>query len=163
MSDDTNSADSVVIECDLPHPPEKVWRALTDQDLLGRWLMPNDLQPEVGARFRLLPAEPMHEAPLVDCEVIEARPPRVLAWRQIERETATDDSQVESIVTFELVPSTSGTHLRVVHGQFRRLAIEARTSETNVVRFERRNPSLRSERPRSRTIVCAMKTFRRVA
>ena len=40
MKDTTATTESVVIECDLPDPPQKVWRALTEQDLLGAWLMP---------------------------------------------------------------------------------------------------------------------------
>ena len=38
----------------LPHPPEKVWHALTDPGLMARWLMPNDfrLDPE-GTGTRL--------------------------------------------------------------------------------------------------------------
>ena len=52
MKDTTATTESVVIECDLPDPPEKVWRALTEQDLLGAWLMPNDMRPEVGAQFQ---------------------------------------------------------------------------------------------------------------
>jgi uncharacterized protein YndB with AHSA1/START domain len=32
----------------LAHPPEKVWRALTEPDLIARWLMPCDFRLEVG-------------------------------------------------------------------------------------------------------------------
>ena len=32
-------------------PVEQVWRALTDPDLLARWLMPNDFKPVVGHQF----------------------------------------------------------------------------------------------------------------
>ena len=35
----------------FPHPPEKVWRALIDPELLASWLMPNDFEPRVGHRF----------------------------------------------------------------------------------------------------------------
>ena len=46
-------SDAVVLECDLPEPRDKVWRALTEQDLLAKWLLPNDIRPEVGAKFQL--------------------------------------------------------------------------------------------------------------
>ena len=36
---------SVVIEKELPHPPEKIWRALTQGPLIKEWLMENDFQP----------------------------------------------------------------------------------------------------------------------
>jgi len=35
----------------LPHPRERVWRALSDPDVLGRWLMPTDFAPELGRAF----------------------------------------------------------------------------------------------------------------
>lgn len=162
MTDSSQTPDDVVVECDLPHSPEKVWRALTDQDLLGQWLMPTDLRPEVGTRFRLLPAGPTRAAPLVDCEVIEAVPHRTLRWRQTEREHAGDAAPVESIVTFELSPNREGTHLRVVHDQFRHVAIEARAANTNVIRFDRKT-RLQSRRVRTPAIVCALNAFRRAA
>jgi uncharacterized protein YndB with AHSA1/START domain len=35
----------------LPYTPAQVWKALTDPDLLARWLMPNDFQLVVGHHF----------------------------------------------------------------------------------------------------------------
>jgi len=35
----------------LPCPKERVWRPLTDPDLIARWLMPNDLRLQAGHRF----------------------------------------------------------------------------------------------------------------
>ena len=43
---------SVVIEREMPHPPEKIWRALTQGPLIAEWLMTNDFQPIVGHRFQ---------------------------------------------------------------------------------------------------------------
>jgi len=118
MKDTSRTAESVVIECDLPDPPEKVWRALTERDLLGAWLMPNDMRPEVGAQFRFSPGD--GEGGEVDCEVLEAEPNRLLRWRQNERDDS--DAQprsVQSVVSFELsrIPG-GGTHLRLVHDGF---------------------------------------------
>ncbi|MGH7080130.1 MAG: SRPBCC family protein [Acetobacteraceae bacterium] len=42
---------TLVIERELPHPPEKVWHALTEAPLIEDWLMKNDFQPVVGHRF----------------------------------------------------------------------------------------------------------------
>jgi hypothetical protein len=39
---------SIVIEREMPHPPEKIWRALTQAPLIEEWLMKNDFQPVVG-------------------------------------------------------------------------------------------------------------------
>jgi uncharacterized protein YndB with AHSA1/START domain len=37
----------------LPCPADRVWRALTDPDLIARWLMPNDFKLEAGHRFAI--------------------------------------------------------------------------------------------------------------
>ena len=42
---------SIVVDYDLPYPPEKVWRALTEPELLAAWLMQNDIKPQLGHRF----------------------------------------------------------------------------------------------------------------
>ena len=73
----------VVHEVRFPHPPERVWRALTDRAELSAWLMPNDFTPEEGARFRL-DARPDHLEPF-DCEVLEVEPPRRLRTRWFVR------------------------------------------------------------------------------
>ena len=64
----------------LPHPPEKVWRALTDSAVLASWLMPNDFQPRIGHRFtfRTEPVPTHGFDGIVHCEVLELVPP---GWR----------------------------------------------------------------------------------
>ncbi len=42
---------SLVVERQMPHPREKIWRALTQGPLIEEWLMQNDFQPVVGHRF----------------------------------------------------------------------------------------------------------------
>lgn len=104
-------------ECDLPDPPEKVWRALTEPELLAAWLMPNDIKAEAGSRFAF--AGP--DAP-IECEVLEAEPGRLLRYSWRERPGAKDADQFpafDSIVTFTLAGTASGgTHLRIVHDGF---------------------------------------------
>jgi len=110
----TEGADAVVVDCDLEEPPHKVWRALTEADLLAAWLGPNDIRPEVGHRFEVRPDA---EAKAIACEVLEVEPQRSLryAWR----ETDPDGRPVESEVTWTLIPRfDGGTRLRVVHGGF---------------------------------------------
>jgi uncharacterized protein YndB with AHSA1/START domain len=50
-------------------PIEEVWRAITDSRMLALWLMENDFEASIGARFVLRQADP---APWwrgwVDCE-----------------------------------------------------------------------------------------------
>jgi uncharacterized protein YndB with AHSA1/START domain len=139
VADGKAAADAVVFECDLPQARDKVWRALTDRELLAAWLMPNDIRPEVGAKFQLRPGAqnvpPAEPAPVehaaappapssppapMECEILEAEPGRILRWRQREPADAGSPRHfIESVVSFELADSPDGgTHLRVVHDGF---------------------------------------------
>src|SRR5262249_8367371 len=44
---------SVVLERELAHSPEKIWRALTQPHLIAEWLMQNDFKLAMGHRFNL--------------------------------------------------------------------------------------------------------------
>ncbi|MDG4881405.1 SRPBCC domain-containing protein [Mesorhizobium sp. WSM4884] len=104
-------------ECDLPDPPEKVWRALTEPELLAAWMMPNDIEPETGRRFAFAGPDAA-----IECEVLDAKPARLLrySWRERPRADAAERLPAfDSIVTFTLEPTISGgTHLRIVHDAF---------------------------------------------
>jgi uncharacterized protein YndB with AHSA1/START domain len=65
MKHPVSAAEPLVFEFDVPQAPALVWRALTERELLAAWLAPNDLCPEVGARFRFdrrAEAEPSGDA-----------------------------------------------------------------------------------------------------
>jgi uncharacterized protein YndB with AHSA1/START domain len=113
------ATEPIVFECDLPHSPALVWRALTDRDLLGAWLLPNDMRPEVGARFSFERAD-QRPGYSIDCEVLEVEPNRTLQWRQTEAgDPESGWRSVTSVVTIELTDNAAGgTHLRLVHGEF---------------------------------------------
>jgi len=84
--------DSVIFECALEAPPEKVWRALTEPALLARWL------PPMG------PGEP------IETRLLDAEPNRLVRydWRGA--------ASGNSVVTVELSPAADGgTWLRLVH------------------------------------------------
>ena len=53
MNETSTETRSVVIEREIPYPPEKIWRALTQPHLIEEWLMKNDFKPVVGHRFNL--------------------------------------------------------------------------------------------------------------
>jgi uncharacterized protein YndB with AHSA1/START domain len=107
---------SISVECDLPHPPAKVWRTLTEPELLAKWVMANDMKPSVGHAFtfRLEPT-PWWDG-IVNCEVLESDPPRRLrySWRG-----GPESSQVDTVVTWTLTPTSSGgTKLELVQSGF---------------------------------------------
>ena len=97
---------SVVIERELPHPPEKIWRALTQSPLIEEWLMKNDFQPVVGHRFNL-----RANWGAVDGQVIAVEPNKTLSYTWAA-------FGLESVVTWTLTPTSTGTHLRVEQSGF---------------------------------------------
>jgi uncharacterized protein YndB with AHSA1/START domain len=107
---------SVIAECDYDEPPEKVWRALTDPELVAAWLLPNNIRPQQGARFTLKP-EREGEGDIA-CEILAAEPPRLLSysWREAPADREQPARRLESVVTFVLSETEDGgTHLRLVH------------------------------------------------
>jgi uncharacterized protein YndB with AHSA1/START domain len=64
----------------LPHPPEKVWRALTEPEHLAAWF-PTDIEGErrAGAPLRFVFRE--GEGPVTDGEMLAYDPPSVLELR----------------------------------------------------------------------------------
>ena len=52
MTEATPETRSVVVERTLPHRPEKIWRALSQSDLIEQWLMKNDFEPVRGPPFQ---------------------------------------------------------------------------------------------------------------
>lgn len=101
----------VTIEVTYPHPPEKVWRAITDKELVAKWLMPNDLEPVVGREFQFRTTPMRGWNGIVDCRVLEADPPRRLSytWRS---------EHLDTVVTWTLTPVASGTKLTLEHTGF---------------------------------------------
>ena len=70
MSKPATETRSVVVEREIPYPPEKIWRALTQPHLLEEWLMKNDFKPAVGHRFNLRG----DWGGVLDCEVLAVDP-----------------------------------------------------------------------------------------
>jgi uncharacterized protein YndB with AHSA1/START domain len=107
MTDTSAETLSVVLEREIPHPPEKIWRALTQPHLIAEWLMKNDFKPQVDHKFSLTA-----EWGSVDCQVLEVEPNRTLAYTW-------GDSRLSSIVTWTLSPAGAGTRLRMEQTGFR--------------------------------------------
>lgn len=101
----------------LPHPQEKVWRAITSPDLMSRWLMENDFEPVVGHVFHMkgIPVPAVGFTGQVISEVLEVSPPSRL---RISWADALEGNALQSIVTFELHPEGNGTRLFLRHEGF---------------------------------------------
>ena len=115
---DVPASRSVIVERLMPHPPEKIWRALTQPQLVGEWLMKNDFEPRVGHRFNFR-AEPQGGwNGVTDCEVLEVEPLSrlVYSWNASGEQAATG---IKSIVTWTLTPAEGGTQVRMEQAGFR--------------------------------------------
>jgi uncharacterized protein YndB with AHSA1/START domain len=101
----TPATQSIAMEYDLPHPPAKVWRALTEPELLAAWLMDNDLRPAVGHRFTFR-AQPMPWWDgVVECEVQAVDPLERLSYSWRSGPAA---QPLDTVVTWTLTPTLSG-------------------------------------------------------
>jgi uncharacterized protein YndB with AHSA1/START domain len=114
MSTAASETLSVVVERELPFPPEKVWRALTQPHLIEEWLMKNDFNPVVGHRFNLRG----DWGGVLDCEVLTLEPNKTLSYTW---NFAHDDPAyaMKSVVTMTLTATSTGTHLRMEQAGFR--------------------------------------------
>ncbi len=112
----TTDTRSLVIEREISHPLDKVWRALTQGALMEEWLLKNDFQPVVGHKFKLrAPPMPQWDG-IVDCEVLEIEPQKRLSYSWNVGEAATG---IATVVTFTLTPIESGVLLRMEQSGFR--------------------------------------------
>ena len=107
MNETSTETLSLVVEREMPHPPEKIWRALTQPHLIEEWLMKNDFQPVVDHRFNL-----RADWGTVDCQVLAVEPNKTLSYTWAAY-------GLESVVTWTLTPTSTGTHLRMEQSGFR--------------------------------------------
>jgi uncharacterized protein YndB with AHSA1/START domain len=107
MSKPATETLSVVVEREIAHPPEKIWRALTQPQLIEAWLMQNDFKLVVDHRFNL-----RGDWGTVDCQVLTIEPNKTLSYSWAAY-------GLESVVTWTLTPTRTGTHLRMEQVGFR--------------------------------------------
>jgi uncharacterized protein YndB with AHSA1/START domain len=110
----TNELRSIEVDQYFPQPPATVWRALTEPALIERWLMPSDFEPVVGHNYsyRTSPVEATGFTGIIDCEVLELVPPRLLriSWNSM--------GSLASTVTWTLQPEGHGTRMLLQHAGF---------------------------------------------
>jgi len=107
MSTNLNDTRTVIVEREVPFPPEKIWRALTQPHLIEEWLMKNDFKLEQDRKFTL-----RGDWGSVDCKVQNIEPNKSLSY-------SWDAMGLESLVTWTLTPTSTGTRLRVEQSGFR--------------------------------------------
>ena len=114
MTNTATETRSVVVEREMPYPPERIWRALTQPHLIEEWLMKNDFRPVVGHRFNLRG----DWGGGLDCEVLVVEPHRTLSynWNFPHDDAAYN---LKSEVTFTLTPTSTGSRLRMEQSGFR--------------------------------------------
>ena len=107
MTNTASETRSVVVEREMPFPPEKIWRALTQPHLIEEWLMKNDFKPVVGHSFNL-----RADWGVVDCQVLAVEPNKTVSYTW-------GAFGLESVVTWILTPTSTGTRLRMEQSGFR--------------------------------------------
>ncbi len=111
---------AIVVEKVLPYSAETIWHALTQAELIAKWLMPNDFVPEVGHRFNFRTRPIGNFDGVVQCEVLACEPPRLLrySWCGGSDSDPTKGSRLDTEVTWTLTPVAGGTHVRMEHDGF---------------------------------------------
>ena len=107
MTSTVTETRSVVVEREVAHAPEKIWRALTEPHVIEEWLMKTDFQPVADRKFTL-----RGDWGAVDCQVLKIEPMRTLAYTWAAH-------GLESVVTWTLTPTSAGTKLRMEQKGFR--------------------------------------------
>lgn len=102
---------SLVIERELPHPPEKVWRALTEGPLMKEWLMDNDFQPVVGHSFKFRSRPMPNWNGIIDCEVLVVEPNKKLSY-------SWGSLGLGTVVVWTLAATGGGTLVRMEQSGF---------------------------------------------
>jgi uncharacterized protein YndB with AHSA1/START domain len=102
---------------DYPHPPAKVWRAVTDPELIPLWTAtglgarPVGFVPVPGTRFQLAAKPVPGWRGIIDCEVLEVREPSLLRY------SWTDDGTT-TYVSYRIEARDGGTRFTYDHTGF---------------------------------------------
>jgi len=108
MSHPTATTLTLVIERVFPHPPEKLWRALTESSLLAQWMMKNNFEPVVGHRFQFHSDPTSDWKYVLNCKVLVVDPPLRLSYTW-----SPSADGPEMVVLLTLTPADGGTRLRM--------------------------------------------------
>jgi uncharacterized protein YndB with AHSA1/START domain len=121
----TPNHDVVVTEIDIAVPPARVFQALTDAGQLQRWFTDPaspvhtwEMDARLGGHYRYATEKGsvvVNNVSEFEChgEILECDPPRVLAYTWIANWH--DDVSCRTVVRWELMPKSGGTHVKVTH------------------------------------------------
>lgn len=96
---------------DYPHPPKKVWRALTDSNAIAEWLMENDFELRIGHQFTLRTDPGPGFDGIVHCEVLRIEDERLLAY-------SWKGGPIDTEIEFQLAATATGTRLSIRQSGF---------------------------------------------
>ena len=100
--------DRLNFEARYPHPPARVWKALTDPEALAKWLFPNNFAPKLGHRFEMVTTDGQER---IACEVVELE-----QGKRISFTWDGGEDEPPSVVSWTLEPDDDGgTHLTLEH------------------------------------------------
>ncbi|MGW7362041.1 SRPBCC family protein [Streptomyces sp. NPDC054841] len=109
-SDRDEDLTTIRVDQYLAHPPAKVWRALTEPELIAQWLMPGDFRLEVGHRYtmRTLPRPGTRFSGLVEAEVLAFERERMLRIRWVDQQGGRDAGRESGQITGQAAGRTTG-------------------------------------------------------
>jgi len=116
---DEDDLTTIRVDHFLPHPPAKVWRALTDPELLAQWMMPGDFRLEVGHRYTMTaaPRPNTNFSGTIRAEVLAYDTERMLSVRWQDA-VESQGNTADWTITWTLHPEGRGTRLFLVHEGF---------------------------------------------
>ena len=106
---------TLVVERVFPHPPEKLWRALTESTPLAQWMMNNNFEPAIGRKFQFRNEPTPNWNGIVDCEVRTIEPLKQLSYTW---GVGGEASGLQWDVLWTLTPVDNGTHVRMEQSGF---------------------------------------------
>jgi uncharacterized protein YndB with AHSA1/START domain len=112
MMNPNDTPRTLVIEREMAHPPEKIWRALTQGPLIEEWLMANDFKAVVGHRFSFRSTPMPNWNGIIDSEVLVVEPHKKLSY-------SWGSMGLETVVVWTLAATAHGTRLRMEQSGFR--------------------------------------------
>ena len=111
----------IVVDEVFPHAPETIWKALTNGELIGRWLMvPSGFEPVNGTHFTFQTTPGGAWDGVIHCQVMEVMPNERLsyAWKRGHEANVGYGAPLDTVVTWILSRVEGGTRLRLVHSGF---------------------------------------------